>query len=101
VNQFRQNEARLGSSEYADPEFGQMAGRISSKLKTPAGVSVNVHFAKKGTVETIRVRGRGGTRSFRFDLDEAKRSKQPKGADSFQPLYDAIDQLIKLVLEVR
>ncbi len=101
TNQLRQNEARLGSSKYADAEFQQLAGRTTDNLKTPMRTDVDIFTHKEGVVEKILVRGCRGSRKFRFDLDEIKKGKVHKGDEPFQPFYDVINQLIALVLEVR
>lgn len=101
MNQLRQNEERLGSSKYADAEFRQLAGRTTANLKTPMRTDVDIFTHKEGVVETILVRGCRGSRQLRFDLDEIKKRKLPKGVEPFQPFHDATNQLIALVLEVR
>lgn len=101
MNQFRKSEVDLGSSRYADPEFRSSAGRTAANLKAPPPVDVDIRVTKLGKVETMLIRGRRGKRSFRFDFDAVSKNKPPKGADPIQPFYDAIKQIVALVLQVR
>jgi len=103
VNQFRQDEVKLGSTEYASPEFKASARRTAANLKNPTRADVEIHFTKQGRVENIQVRGRWGARSYSFDFDQAEAAaeKLPEGADVLQPFYDAIDRLVALIMEVR
>jgi hypothetical protein len=88
-------------SEYADAEFRESAGRILSSLKKPVQVDADIHFEHDRSVETVKVSGNRGTRSFRFDRKAAETAVLPKGADVFKPFYDAIDEIIALILKVR
>ena len=103
VNQFRQDEVKLGSTKYASPEFKASARRTAANLKNPTGTDVDIHFTKQGRVENIQVRGRWGTRSLSFDFDqaEAAAAKLPEGADVLKPFNEAIDRIIAFILEVR
>jgi hypothetical protein len=101
VRAFRLKEAKLGKSEYADAEFRESAGRILSSLKKPVQVDADIHFEHDRSVETVEVSGNRGARSFRFDREAAETAVIPEGGDVFKPFYDAIDEIIALILKVR
>lgn len=102
VTKFRKEEAKLGKTEFANPEFRRMAEQILANMDKPASVNADIQFEKrKGGVETAFVSGPRGSRSFRFDRKEAEKVVIPEGADPFKPFLDAIDKIIALVLTVR
>lgn len=103
MNQFRANEALLGLSEYGDRDFKKLARKTNISLKKPDRVDVNIHFETKNRVESILVRGKCGTRSFKFDFNEVKKAAEnlPKDADAFKPFTDKIDQIVNAIVQVR
>lgn len=101
IRAFRLSEAKLGMSEYADAEFRESAGRILSSLKNPPEVDADIRFKFDRGVETVDVSGSRGTRSYRFDRQGAENVLLAEGADVLKPFYDAIDDIIALIMRVR
>lgn len=100
---FRTKEAALGRSKYADKDFRKSAKRTLRNIRAPSRVDVDIHFETKDRVEDILVRGRRGTRSFRFDFDavEASQKKLPKDANVLKPFLDTIAEILAAVIQVR
>ena len=103
TTQLRADEAALGLSEFFDADAKAAARRTVANIKAPPPVAVDIHFETSEGVERITVRGRRGSRSFRFDFKQAEKmaATLPKDADVFQPFYDTIDKILKAVIQVR
>ena len=103
TTQLRANEAALGLSEFFDSDAKAAARKTIANINAPARVAVDIHFETDDGVEHITVRGRRGSRSFRFDFKQAEELAEtlPKGVDVFQPFYDTIDEILTAVIQVR
>ena len=99
TTQLRANEAALGSSEFFDAAAHKSARRTIANIKSSACVNVDVHFVTNDGVENITVRGRRGTRSFRFDFKKAEEAAKtlPKDVDVLQPFYDTIRKIVTAI----
>ena len=97
------NEAALGLSGYFDADAKAAALRTIANLKAPPCVAVDIHFETHDRVENINVRGRRGSRKFRFDFKEAEKVAEqlPEGADVFRPFYDTIDKIVAAIIQLR
>jgi hypothetical protein len=90
VNAARQQEADLGKTEFASPEFRKLAIKTEKNLNDPVIAAVAVDFLDIGQLETVGVVSKGFNKRLTFNFATKPTLKEME--DFILKVVDAVGQ---------